>query len=262
MSPIPPFRAGDLETGCLFVPIVIFRAMFTSGPSFPSPSAGAASALAWPSPSLIFQVQPFLSLSLSPLSFPGAHSLKPARGRVAPGQTYASFHSTNPPLAWRNNCSSGHGFWALLSLAGSHPLGTRHFNQILSLILSAFIKSQPRQMRREHWRGIGGGGAERDTEKKREGKTTHPHRGEIQGHPANMSWGPQQGEEGDLWQLQSQTKWISISLSIKSTKKPSPSQEHKVISPSEEGHKHTASFIPLTARSITQLHRSPLIWSH
>lgn len=76
-------------------------------------------------------------------------SFSPAsQGRVAPGQTYAAFlHSTNPPSAWRNNCSSGHGFGALLSLTGFHPLGIRHFNQRLSLPLSAFINPQPQQMR-------------------------------------------------------------------------------------------------------------------
>ena len=58
-------------------------------------------------------------------------------GSVAPGQTYASFHCTNPNAAWRNNCSSGRGFAGALSLTGSRQPGTRHFNQ-LSLPLSVY----------------------------------------------------------------------------------------------------------------------------
>lgn len=58
-------------------------------------------------------------------------------GSVAPGQTYASFHCTNPNAAWRNNCSSGRGFAEALSLAGSRQPGTRHFNQV-SLSLSLY----------------------------------------------------------------------------------------------------------------------------
>lgn len=104
-------------------------------------------------------LSPFLSfsrsfLSLFCLSFSRSHPASSAvsqGGSVAPGQTYASFHCTNPNAAWRNNCSSGRGFAGALSLTGSLQPGTRHFNQrslsltlfSLSLCLSASLYQTP-----------------------------------------------------------------------------------------------------------------------
>lgn len=49
--------------------------------------------------------QPALPSSVTPLaSFVLPHSLSPAGGIVAPGQTYASPHCSNPSPAPRNNC--------------------------------------------------------------------------------------------------------------------------------------------------------------
>lgn len=67
---------------------------------------------------------------------------QPRGESVAPGQTYASFHCTNPNAAWRNNCSSGRGFAGALSLTGSRQQGTRRFNQ-LSLSLCVFLWINP-----------------------------------------------------------------------------------------------------------------------
>ena len=72
--------------------------------------------------------------------------MQSARGRecVAPGQTYASFHCTNPNAAWRNNCSSGRGFAGALSLTGSLQPGTRHFNQLpLCIRPPRSLRTQP-----------------------------------------------------------------------------------------------------------------------
>ena len=70
-----------------------------------------------------------LCLSLSP------HSLKAAGGSVAPGQTYASFHCTNPNSAWRNNCSSGHGFAGLCpSLAPVSPAHAISIKRLLRAV--------------------------------------------------------------------------------------------------------------------------------
>lgn len=81
---------------------------------------------------LVFVILPPCSVSLSlPLSpsLPASTAVSQG-GSVAPGQTYASFHCTNPNAAWRNNCSSGRGFAGALSLTGSRQPGTRHFNQL------------------------------------------------------------------------------------------------------------------------------------
>lgn len=81
-----------------------------------------------------------LSLPLPLSLFLPASSAVSQGGSVAPGQTYASFHCTNPNAAWRNNCSSGRGFAGALSLTGSRQPDTRHFNQ-LSLSLSLYISN-------------------------------------------------------------------------------------------------------------------------
>lgn len=136
--------------------------MFTSGPSPPPPPAqlstsGGGCERAW------------LALLLLGFDIPGsasflaAHSLQPARGRVAAGQTYASFHSTNPPLAWRNNCSSGHGLlgsfvprW--LPSAWHTPFQSHSFSNTVCFYQILASANEQRTLERKAKRGGGGRG--------------------------------------------------------------------------------------------------------